>query len=195
VPLTWGGFQINRRSPIEWPHDCLLGGRTMRPPAVGGASGEQSNRHRDDEHADRRYRQDVEASQVLIRVSDRWPEIGSPEAYVRKMVVNEYLSWRRRSWRLIPWGAASYDPGAASPDPADGYVERQALLAEMAKLSRRQRTALVLRYYEGFSDTEISEVMGCTPSTVRGHVFRALAALRVELSEPFSAAALIKEGR
>jgi RNA polymerase sigma factor (sigma-70 family) len=131
--------------------------------------------------------------EVLIRVNDRWPEIGSPEAYVRKMVVNEYLSWRRRSWRLIPWGAASYDPG--SPDPADGYVERQALLAEMAKLSRRQRTALVLRYYEGFSDTEISEVMGCTPSTVRGHVFRALAALRVELSEPFSAAALIKEGR
>jgi RNA polymerase sigma-70 factor (sigma-E family) len=133
--------------------------------------------------------------EVLIRVSERWPEIGSPEAYARKMIVNEYLSWRRRSWRLIPWGAASYDPGGASPDPADGYVERQALLAEMAKLSRRQRTALVLRYYEGFSDTEISQVMGCTPSTVRGHVFQALAALRVELGEPLSAAAMIKEGR
>lgn len=133
--------------------------------------------------------------EVLIRVSERWPEIGCPEAYVRKMVVNEYLSWRRRSWRLIPWGAASYGPGGASPDPADGYVERQALLAEMAKLSRRQRTALVLRYYEGFSNTEISEVMGCKPSTVRGLVFRALAALRVELAEPQSAAALIKEAR
>ena len=133
--------------------------------------------------------------EVLIRVSKRWPEIGSPEAYVRKMVVNEYLSWRRRSWRLIPWGAASYDPRGASPDPADGFIERQALLAEMAKLPRRQRTALVLRYYEGFSDTEISEVMGCKPSTVRGHVFRALAALRVELGAPLSAAAMIKEGR
>ena len=54
--------------------------------------------------------------EVLIRVSERWPEIGSPEAYARKMIVNEYLSWRRRSWRLIPWGAASYDPGGASPD-------------------------------------------------------------------------------
>jgi RNA polymerase sigma-70 factor (sigma-E family) len=133
--------------------------------------------------------------EVLIRVSKRWPEIGSPEAYVRKMVVNEYLSWRRRSWRVIPAGTSSYVDGSASPDPADGYIERQALLGEMAKLSRRQRTALVLRYYEGFTDTEISEVMGCKPSTVRGHVFRALAALRVELGEPLPAAAMIKEGR
>jgi RNA polymerase sigma-70 factor (sigma-E family) len=133
--------------------------------------------------------------EVLIRASERWPEIGHPESYVRKMVVNEYLSWRRRSWRLIPSAAGSCDAGVASPDPADGYAERQALLAEMAKLPRRQRTALVLRYYEGFSDAEISDVMGCTQSTVRGHVFRALAALRVELAEPRPAPALIKEGR
>jgi len=133
--------------------------------------------------------------EVLIRASGRWPEIGHPEAYVRKMVVNEYLSWRRRSWRLIPAETGSCDAGDPSPDPADEYVERQVLLAEMAKLPRRQRTALVLRYYEGFSDAEISELMGCTPSTVRGHVFRALAALRVELGEPVGAVALIKEGR
>jgi RNA polymerase sigma factor (sigma-70 family) len=132
---------------------------------------------------------------VLIRASERWPEMVCPEAYVRKMVVNEYLSWRRRSWRLILSGADSYDVGCASPDPADGYAERQALLAEMVKLPRRQRTALVLRYYEGFSDAEISELMGCTQSTVRGHVFRALAALRVEMGEPVGAAALIKEAR
>ena len=133
--------------------------------------------------------------EVLIRASARWTEISCPESYIRRMVVNEYLSWRRRSWRLIPWEAGNHDSGSASPDPADGYVERQALLAEMAKLSRRQRTALVLRYYEGFSNTEISELMGCQPSTVRGLVFRALAALRVELSEPQPTAALIKEGR
>ena len=133
--------------------------------------------------------------EVLIRASERWAAIGSPEAYVRKMVVNEYLSWRRRSWRLIPSGEGDHIAAGASPDPADRCVERQALLGEMAKLPRRQRTALVLRYYEGFSDAEISELMGCTPSTVRGHVFRALAALRVEMGEPVGAAALIKEGR
>ena len=37
--------------------------------------------------------------EVLIRVSGRWQQIGEldrPEAYIRKMVVNEYLSWRHR---------------------------------------------------------------------------------------------------
>ena len=134
--------------------------------------------------------------EVLIRVSGRWQEIGQldrPEAYIREMVVNEYLSWRRRSWRLIPLGMSSDLTGRPSPDPADGYIERQALLAELAKLSRRQRTALVLRYYEGFSDAEISGVMGCTQSTVRGHVFKALAALRIVLDQPLPAAAPSKE--
>jgi RNA polymerase sigma-70 factor (sigma-E family) len=129
--------------------------------------------------------------EVLIRASGRWQEIGQldrPEAYVRKMVVNEHLSWRRRSWRLIPSGMSGHLTRPSSPDPADGYIDRQALLAELAKLSRRQRTALVLRYYEGFSDAEIADVMGCTQSTVRGHVFKALAALRVELDEPLAAA-------
>ncbi|HTT49997.1 MAG TPA: SigE family RNA polymerase sigma factor [Streptosporangiaceae bacterium] len=134
--------------------------------------------------------------EVLIRVSGRWPEIGQldrPEAYVRKMVVNEYLSWRRRSWRLIPSGMSGHLTGPSAPDPAEGYADREALLAELVKLSRRQRTALVLRYYEGFSDAEIADVMGCTQSTVRGHVFRALAALRVELDEPLAAGTPGKE--
>ena len=134
--------------------------------------------------------------EVLIRASGRWQEIGQldrPEAYIRKMVVNEYLSWRRRSWRLIPSGMSSHLTGRPSPDPADGYIERQALLAELAKLSRRQRTALVLRYYEGYSDAEIAEVMGCTQSTVRGHVFKALTALRIELDRPLATAAPSKE--
>jgi RNA polymerase sigma-70 factor (sigma-E family) len=134
--------------------------------------------------------------EVLIRVNGHWPKIGQmdrPEPYVRKMVVNEYLSWRRRSWRLIPSGTSSQLTERASADPTDGLIERQALLAELAKLSRRQRTAVVLRYYEGLSDAEIADVMGCTQSTVRGHVFKALAALRVQLDQPLVTAAPSKE--
>jgi len=135
--------------------------------------------------------------EVLVRASGRWQHIGAmdrPEAYVRKMLVNEYLSWRRRSWRLVPSGMDDHVGGPTWPDPAEGYVERQALLAELAKLSRRRRTAVVLRYYEGLSDTEIAEVMGCAASTVRGHIFKALEALRVELAEPVASAASSKEG-
>jgi DNA-directed RNA polymerase specialized sigma24 family protein len=42
---------------------------------------------------------------------------------------------------------------------------------------------LVLRYYEGLSETEIAEVLGCTPGTVRGYSSRALAALRVQITQ------------
>jgi RNA polymerase sigma-70 factor (sigma-E family) len=123
------------------------------------------------------------AQEVLIRVHARWDTIGQldrPEMYVRKMVLNEFLSWRRRSWRLIPSGGSELTTGS-SPDHATGYAEHEAMLAEIAKLPRRQRAVLVLRYYEDRSDAEIAELLGCAPGSVRAYASRALAALRVEL--------------
>ena len=125
--------------------------------------------------------------EVLIRANARWQMIGSlprPEAYIRKMIVNEYLTWRRRSWRVVLSGANSGIEGLPTPDPAASYAEREAMLAELTKLPRRQRTVVVLRYYEGLSDQEIADVLGCRPGTVRGHASRALAALRIELTTP-----------
>ena len=52
---------------------------------------------------------------------------------------------------------------------------------------------LVLRYYQGLSDTEIADVLGCAPGTVRGYASRALAALRVELDP--KALTVTTEGR
>jgi RNA polymerase sigma-70 factor (sigma-E family) len=128
------------------------------------------------------------AQEVLIRAYARWDTIGGldrPEFYVRKMVLNEFLSWRRRSWRLIPAGDAATAAEITS-DHADEYAERTALLAEIGKLPRRQRAVLVLRYYEDRSDTEIAALLGCRPATVRAHAARALAALRVEMGPPGS---------
>jgi RNA polymerase sigma factor (sigma-70 family) len=125
--------------------------------------------------------------EVLIRANAQWQLIGSvprPEAYVRKMIVNEYLASRRRSWRMVLSSSGSVVEGPPVPDPAAGYAEREAMLAELGKLPRRQRAVVVLRYYEGLSFQEIAEVLGCTPGTVRGHASRALAALRIELTTP-----------
>ena len=125
-----------------------------------------------------------------------WGHIGQldrPELYVRKMIVNEYLSWRRRSWRLLPGGSAAEVDDRVSPDHAAQHAERDSLLTELGKLPRRQRAVLVLRYYEGFSDQEIADVFGCTPGTVRGYASRALAALRVELKP--QTLATTEEGR
>jgi RNA polymerase sigma-70 factor (sigma-E family) len=123
------------------------------------------------------------AQEVLIKAHARWDSIGRldrPEMYVRKMVLNEFLSWRRRAWRLIPAGDSELTAGAA-PDHATGYAEHAAMLAEIAKLPRRQRAVLVLRYYEDRSDSEIAELLGCAPGSVRAYASRALAALRVDM--------------
>jgi RNA polymerase sigma-70 factor (sigma-E family) len=145
---------------------------------------------------DRGLAEDV-VQEVLIRANARWQVIGSlprPEAYVRKMIVNEYLAWRRRSWRLVLSGAGTSIEDLPAPDPAAGYAEREAMLAELGKLPGRQRAVVVLRYYEDLSDQEIAEVLGCTPGTVRGHASRALAALRVELTEaPVRGPGVVKE--
>ncbi len=122
------------------------------------------------------------AQEVLIRANARWNQIGEldrPELYVRKMLLNQFLSWRRRSWRLVPVGGA-VESGSV-PDHAVGYTERAALLAAIAKLPKRQRAVLALRYYEDRSDAEIAELLGCRPSSVRGYASRAFATLRIEL--------------
>ena len=133
---------------------------------------------------DRALAEDV-VQEVLLRASQRWDHLQTldhPEAYVRKMIVNEYLSWRRRNWRLLPSGAAHEVDDRIAPDHAGQHAERDALLIEIGKLPRRQRAVLVLRYYEGLPDLEIAGILGCAPGTVRGHASRALATLRIELS-------------
>jgi RNA polymerase sigma-70 factor (sigma-E family) len=135
---------------------------------------------------DRGLAEDI-VQEVLIRANARWQAIARldrPEAYVQKMIVNEYLSWRRRSWRLVLSGAGTDLRTRPTPDPAAGHAERDAIFAELAKLPPQQRAVLVLRYYEGLSDAEIADVLGCRPGTVRGYASRALAALRVELTVP-----------
>jgi RNA polymerase sigma-70 factor (sigma-E family) len=123
------------------------------------------------------------AQEVLIKVHARWDQIGQldrPELYVRKMILNEFLSWRRRSWRLVPAGDSELT-AASMPDHAARYAEHAAMLDDIARLPRRQRAVLVLRYYEDRSDAEIADLLGCAPGSVRAYASRALAALRVEL--------------
>jgi RNA polymerase sigma-70 factor (sigma-E family) len=130
--------------------------------------------------------------EVLIRAQARWVRIGrmdQPEAYVRRMIVNEYLSWRRRWARVLPSESVS-PPPADGPDHATAHADREALRAELARLPRQQRAVLVLRYYEGLSDAEIAEVLGCTRGTVRGYAARALATLRVGAGDPIRAGGL-----
>jgi RNA polymerase sigma-70 factor (sigma-E family) len=129
---------------------------------------------------DRNVAEDI-VQDVLLKARSRWQRIAEvelPEAYVRRMVVNEFVSYRRRWWRLIPWPTMP-EPGASVPDHAASVVDRQVLRDLLADLPSRQRAVLVLRYYEGLSDHEIAHLIGCRTVTVRGYAARALAALRI----------------
>ena len=132
--------------------------------------------------ADRQLAEDV-VQEVLARAQTRWPRIGGlerPEAYVRRMIVNEFVSWRRKWARYVPRPAHELDTPVG--DGADERLQARALLDEIAQLPAKQRTVLALRYYEGLPDAEIAELMGCAETTVRGYAFRAMRTLRIELT-------------
>jgi RNA polymerase sigma-70 factor (sigma-E family) len=127
---------------------------------------------------------------VLLRAYDRWARIAAmehPEAYLKRMVVNEYLSWRRRSARTVPVETATLAAALApAPDHAAPHGERDAMVRRIAALPPRQRAVVALRFYDGRSDDEIATILGCGESTVRSTASRALAALRGSLIGPAS---------
>jgi RNA polymerase sigma-70 factor (sigma-E family) len=132
---------------------------------------------------DRGTAEDV-LQEVLLRAHARWDVIGSvgaPEIYVRRMIVNEYLSWRRKWARVVPH--ASLAGELATVDPASQLADRAELVSEIARLPRRQRAVVVMRYFGGLSDAEIAADLGCGQTTVRSHMSRALASLRVQIAE------------
>ena len=123
---------------------------------------------------------------VLARAFQQWERVSaadSAHAYVRRMVVNEYLSWRRKWHRVIP--VSDLETLVAQvPDPAEAHAERLALLHLVTRLPARQRAAVVLRYYENLPDSEIAAALGVRESTVRSNLARALNALRVQVGAP-----------
>lgn len=116
---------------------------------------------------------------VLIKAQPRWArirELDVPDAYLRKMIVNELLSARRRVAAAVRRERAQYR--APHEGAVDGVVQREALLQAIRALPARQRIVVALRYFEDMPDGEIAEVLGCTEGTVRSQAARALAKLR-----------------
>ena len=130
---------------------------------------------------------------VLMRAYARWDRIGDldqPLAYVRRMLVNEFVSWRRKWARIVPRSdMTDLVESSGTVDPASSFAERLALADDIARLTRKQRAVVILRYYEDLPDDEIADWLGCAPSTVRVHARRALRTLRVATgtSNPTSA--------
>lgn len=130
----------------------------------------------------------VLADDIVTDVAfEKWAMVSAAEhvhAYVRRMVVNEFLSWRRRRVRT---SVVSSLESLMEPvgDGAAQYDERLRLVDELRGLPAKQRAAIVLRYYEGLSFAEIATVLGTGENAVRSNVLRGLSKLRVQLTESF----------
>ncbi|MFC0038027.1 RNA polymerase sigma factor [Actinomadura rayongensis] len=123
---------------------------------------------------------------VFLRMQLRPPHLADDTkllAYARAAILNGCrMALRRR--RLIRRLSEPHRPPVWSAESAVILDEdRRTVLRALHRLPRRQREALVLRYYLELSDQESAEAMGVKAGTVRSTVARALAALGRELGE------------
>jgi len=77
--------------------------------------------------------------------------------------------------RTIEQDAAEKDNNEPDPDSGERQKLRQALINKgLGTLSKNQRTAVVLKYFHQKSSKEIGDILGCSESTARIHIFRGL---------------------
>jgi RNA polymerase sigma-70 factor (sigma-E family) len=110
----------------------------------------------------------------LLHLRDR----GGFHAYLRQTIVNLSRSHFRRKAlerRLIERQAEP--PPVEPPDLSDQETTRRALM----ELPLRQRTALVLRYFEDLSEAQTADLMRCRPAAVKSLVSRGMTSLRTKL--------------
>jgi RNA polymerase sigma-70 factor (sigma-E family) len=120
--------------------------------------------------------------EALAKAFRHWRRVrraDSPDAYVRRILINEAnRHWRRH--RGVP-PPVDVDDEPATHDFADEIVDRAALLRALLSLPARQRATVVLRYLEGMSERETAAVLKCSEGTVKSQTFRALNTLKTFL--------------
>ena len=124
------------------------------------------------------------AQTAFARAYASWGRVrqaGDPDAYVRRIVINEHRSrFRKRRVTEVLHGDLADNVGG----PPQGLGEqqalddRQALLAALRSLGPRQRAVVVLRYWLDLSEAETAAALNCSVGTVKSQASRALASLR-----------------
>lgn len=103
----------------------------------------------------------------------RWGSVTDPGPYLQRMVLNgcrDHARRTRRFRRLLPRLGTG---GSTQPS--------EILWDVLAGLPFNQRAAVVLRYYESLSETEIAAVLDCPTGSVGPWITRGLAKMRKAL--------------
>ena len=97
---------------------------------------------------------------ALYKAAKQWKRIRhDPEPYIRRILSNDNVSrWRRTRSRPPERLVSEFadDASAAHQDVATMVTVQQAL----ARLTPRQRTVLVLRFFEDLTERQTAEIMG-----------------------------------
>lgn len=122
---------------------------------------------------------------ALAKAYGKWDRISrleAPDAYVRRIIVNENTSWFRRARNR------NEQPNSdlielVDPVGVDTPAHDDELWRLVMTLSPQQRAAVVCRFYEDLSEAQTAQVLGCSVGAVKSHTSRALAALRTHLKD------------
>jgi RNA polymerase sigma-70 factor (sigma-E family) len=120
---------------------------------------------------------------ALLKTSRHWGRLHDREAayaYVRRVLVTTHTSWRRR--RRVHEVLLDQLPEASSGEQTSIDVGRA--LQALEQLPPRMRAVVVLRCYEGLTEAEAADALGCSVGSVKSQASRGLARLRELLDQP-----------
>lgn len=122
---------------------------------------------------------------TFVKLYRAWNRISGHEtldAYTRRILVRTFLDDARRGWFRRE---EVTDEPAETIAPAAGSTEdRIVLLRALARVPRRQRAVLILRYWEDLSIEDTARAMRCSAGTVKSQAARGLQTLRGLVSTP-----------
>lgn len=131
---------------------------------------------------DRELAEDL-AQEAFVRVARSLHGLRNANSfhwYLRRTVVNLANSQLRR--RRVERAYRKTLVSSAAADVSSGDVAtRQAVRDAIAQLPARQRTVVVLRYYQDLTDQQIAAVLGCPVGSVKSALHRSSAILRQHL--------------
>lgn len=117
----------------------------------------------------------------LDRSFNRIKDRGKADAYLRSIVLNLARDHNRRGLLSLRHAnpVNDLDPGGVDERVVD-RKDQQILVDALGKLSKRQRDCLALHYLLELSVAEMAETLGLSPNSVKTHLKRGLAALRLD---------------
>jgi RNA polymerase sigma-70 factor (sigma-E family) len=115
---------------------------------------------------------------ALAKAAARWHRIEEPEAYVRQVLYRQQISRWRLKWRRREVSVAEPPEPGTGQDASSAAELRVVMREALSRLTARQRTVLVLRYFEDLPEADVARLLGCSVGTVRSTTHRSLARLR-----------------